>query len=68
MPRTPLALAAAALSRRVGPDFLFNHCMRTFVFGAITPVITARRTTRKALLSLQRCTTWDYLETQASQA
>jgi hypothetical protein len=39
MPRTPLALAlalaAAALSRRVGPDLLFNHCMRTFVFGAL---------------------------------
>ena len=35
MPRTRLALAAAALSQRAGPEFLFNHCMRTFVFGAL---------------------------------
>jgi hypothetical protein len=35
MPRTRLSLAATALSQRAGPDFLFNHCMRTFVFGAL---------------------------------
>jgi len=35
LPRTRLALAAAALSQRAGSDFLFNHCMRTFVFGAL---------------------------------
>jgi hypothetical protein len=35
IPRTRLSLAAAALSQRVGPEFLFNHCMRTFIFGAL---------------------------------
>lgn len=35
LPRTRLSLAAAALSRRACPPFLFNHCMRTFVFGAL---------------------------------
>ena len=35
IPRTPLARAAAALSRRAGSAFLFNHCMRTFIFGAL---------------------------------
>jgi hypothetical protein len=34
MPQTRLSLAATALSQRAEPDFLFNHCMRTFVFGA----------------------------------
>lgn len=36
IPRTPLALKAAAYSRQSCPDFLFNHCMRTFLFGAIS--------------------------------
>jgi len=35
MPATRLALAAAALCQRAAPDFLFNHCMRTFLFGAL---------------------------------
>ena len=35
LPQSRLAIAAAAYSRRHCPDFLFNHCMRTFVFGAL---------------------------------
>jgi len=35
LPRTPLALAAADFARASCPDYLFNHCMRTFLFGAL---------------------------------
>ncbi len=35
LPRTPLALAAAGFARASCPDYLFNHCMRTFLFGAL---------------------------------
>jgi len=35
IPRTALTRAAASLSRRTCPEFLFNHCMRTFLFGAL---------------------------------
>jgi HD domain len=35
LPRTPLALAAAHFARASCPDYLFNHCMRTFLFGAL---------------------------------
>ena len=35
LPRTPRALAAAAYARASCPDYLFNHCMRTFLFGAL---------------------------------
>lgn len=35
LPRTPLAVAAAAFARLKCPDYLFNHCMRTFLFGAL---------------------------------
>jgi hypothetical protein len=35
LPRTPLASAAAAFARARCPDYLFNHCMRTFLFGAL---------------------------------
>jgi hypothetical protein len=35
LPRTALALQAAAYARTSCPEFLFNHCMRTFVFGAL---------------------------------
>jgi hypothetical protein len=35
LPRSPLALGAAAFARSNCPDFLFNHSMRTFVFGAL---------------------------------
>ncbi|HEY2446054.1 MAG TPA: hypothetical protein VGI20_09980 [Rhizomicrobium sp.] len=34
IPDTKLAQHAAELSRRSCPEFLFNHCMRTFLFGA----------------------------------
>lgn len=34
-PRSRLALSAAGMSRKVCPDYLFNHCMRTFLFGAL---------------------------------
>lgn len=36
LPRTPLSASAIALARSSCPDFLFNHCMRTFLFGALT--------------------------------
>ena len=35
IPRSPIAVRAAQFSRQSCPDFLFNHCMRTFVFGAL---------------------------------
>jgi hypothetical protein len=35
LPRSELAVAAAAFARQSCPDFLFNHCLRTFVFGAL---------------------------------
>lgn len=35
LPRSPLALKAAQFSRAHCPDYLFNHCMRTFLFGAV---------------------------------
>lgn len=35
LPNTPLALAAAEYARDTCPAFLFNHCMRTFLFGAV---------------------------------
>jgi len=35
LPDTPLALAATELARAACPPFLFNHCMRTYVFGAL---------------------------------
>jgi hypothetical protein len=35
LPRSPLALRAVAFARSNCPDFLFNHSMRTFVFGAL---------------------------------
>ncbi len=35
LPASHLAQRAASYSRRFCPEFLFNHCMRTFIFGAI---------------------------------
>lgn len=35
IPRTPLAGKAAGLARDACPDFLFNHAMRTYLFGAL---------------------------------
>ena len=35
MPHSPRAVLAAGYAKRRQPDFLFNHCMRTFVFGAL---------------------------------
>jgi HD domain len=35
LPESPVALAAADLARAACPPFLFNHCMRTFLFGAL---------------------------------
>jgi HD domain len=42
LPRTPRALAAAAYARAHCPDYLFNHCMRTYLFGALR-LATRRR-------------------------
>jgi hypothetical protein len=36
IPRSALANGAVALSRKSCPDYLFNHCMRTFLFGALS--------------------------------
>ena len=36
IPRTQLALRAEAYVRAAEPDFLFNHSVRTFVFGALS--------------------------------
>jgi HD domain len=35
IPRSPGAIRAAAFARQSCPDFLFNHCMRTFLIGAL---------------------------------
>lgn len=35
MPQSPVAAQAAALARKSCPDFLFNHCMRTYLIGAL---------------------------------
>jgi hypothetical protein len=35
LPRSRLTLDAAAFARQNCPEFLFNHCMRTFTFGAL---------------------------------
>jgi hypothetical protein len=35
LPRTARALAAAAYAREHCPEYLFNHCMRTYLFGAL---------------------------------
>ena len=35
LPGTPRARAACAYARAGCPPFLFNHCMRTFLFGAL---------------------------------
>jgi hypothetical protein len=35
LPQTPRALAAAVYARASCPEYLFNHCMRTFIFGAL---------------------------------
>jgi hypothetical protein len=36
LPATPRALEARAYARTHCPPFLFNHCMRTYLFGALT--------------------------------
>jgi hypothetical protein len=35
IPRTPLALKAEALVQAAEPDFLFNHSVRTYLFGGL---------------------------------
>lgn len=35
LPGSPLAMAAVTLARAACPSFLFNHCMRTFLFAAM---------------------------------
>jgi hypothetical protein len=35
IPRSAIAAKGAAYARTSYPDFLFNHCMRTFLFGAL---------------------------------
>ena len=35
LPTSSIARTAARFSRKHYPDYLFNHCMRTFLFGAI---------------------------------
>jgi hypothetical protein len=34
-PQSAFAIAAAELCARVAPGFLYNHCMRTYLFGAL---------------------------------
>jgi len=35
LPRSALAVDAAVFARQRCPEFLFNHCMRTYTFGAL---------------------------------
>lgn len=46
LPRTPRALRAAAFARAACPDFLFNHCLRTYLLGALR--LTQRRRSCRA--------------------
>lgn len=46
IPDSSLARRAAALSRQSCPAYLFNHCMRTFIFGAL--YMTAQKTAFRA--------------------
>ena len=43
LPRSPRALRAAAFARAACPDFLFNHCLRTYLFGALRLAQRRRR-------------------------
>ncbi len=36
IPCSSLALKAVAYARKACPDYLFNHCIRTFLFGALS--------------------------------
>ena len=36
IPDTKIALEATSLAKEVSPPFLFNHAMRTYLFGALT--------------------------------
>jgi hypothetical protein len=36
IPKSTIAMNVAAYARATCPDFLFNHCMRTFLFGALS--------------------------------
>lgn len=36
IPRTPLARRATALARSAYPPFLYNHCVRTYLLGALS--------------------------------
>jgi hypothetical protein len=46
LPHSPLALRAADFTRSNCPDFLFNHCMRTYLFGAL--VLNRQKRTYRA--------------------
>jgi hypothetical protein len=35
VPDTAIARAASEMSRQAGPEFLYNHCMRTYLFGGL---------------------------------
>ena len=35
LPDTPMAKAAAAMVRAASPEHLYNHCLRTYLFGAL---------------------------------
>lgn len=35
IPNTPLARAAEKLTREASPPYLFNHCVRTYLFGSM---------------------------------
>lgn len=35
IPRSKMAVRAAQFARQSCPEYLFNHCMRTFLFGAL---------------------------------
>ncbi len=42
LPTSSITQAAARFSREHCPDYLFNHCMRTFLFGAVALQTQAR--------------------------
>jgi hypothetical protein len=46
LPHSPLTLGAADFARSSCPDFLFNHCMRTYLFGAL--VLNSRKRAYRA--------------------
>ena len=59
LPRSVVARKALEFSRAQCPES-FNHCMRTYLFGAVAMDITKSRMTRMPHLWPRVCMTWGW--------